>query len=318
MPIYLLEELTREEAKALAPEALVVLPIGATEQHGPHLPVGTDAFAVTYVARGAAARAGESIPVVVAPTLPFGSSHHHLPFGGTMSLGTETYYRVLRDLGESLIAGGFRRIFILNGHGGNDEIAQLVARDLALRHDAHLAASAYWNAAWAALTDAGAHKDGGLPGHAGAFETALVMALRPELVREPRPRRDDAPGSDPQPGRSYRAEFHGAWQSFDGYTDSPARADGARGRAWLDAAAGAVGRAFVEFYEAAGRMDRAAASEGSRAAGEGGDEDRADRDDPRHGADQPAAGDPGRGGRAHDVALPAGEDPHRRGADRPG
>ena len=255
MPTHLLlEELTREEARALAAEALVVLPTGATEQHGPHLPVGTDTFAVTRVARAAAAGVAGEIPIIVAPTLPFGSSHHHLPFGGTMSLGTETYYRVLCDLAGSLITGGFRRIFILNGHGGNDELTQLAARDLALKHDAHLAAASYWNAAWVALTDAGGHQDGGLPGHAGFFETSLVMALRPELVREPRPRRDDAPGGDPRPIRTYRAEFHGSWQSFDGYTDSPARADGARGRAFLDAAAGAVGRAFVEFYAATKRF----------------------------------------------------------------
>jgi creatinine amidohydrolase len=253
--LLLLEELTREEARAVAPDTLIVLPTGATEQHGPHLPVGTDAFAVTHIARAAAKSVAGEIPIIVAPTLPFGSSHHHLPFGGTMSLGTETYYRVLCDLAESLITGGFRRIFILNGHGGNDEITQLAARDLALKHDAHLAAASYWNAAWVALTDAGGHQDGGLPGHAGAFETSLVLALRPELVREPRPVRDDATGSDPRPIRTYRAEFHGGWQSFDGYTDSPARGDGDRGRAYLDAAAQSVGQAFVEFYNATKRMD---------------------------------------------------------------
>lgn len=248
----LLQELTREEARALAPRALAVLPVGATEQHGPHLPVGTDHFAVEWIARAAAARAAAEISVVVAPTLPFGSSHHHLPFGGTMSLGTETYYRVLRDLLESLIGGGFRRIFVVNGHGGNQELIQLAARDLALAHPAHLAAASYWTIAWDDLVAAGATGPGRLPGHAGAFETALVLALRPDLVREPRPRRDDAPGGDARPGARYRAESHGSWQAMDGYTDSPARATAEQGRAWLDAAAGAVGHALVEFYRATG------------------------------------------------------------------
>ena len=246
----LLEELTREDARAAATATLLVLPTGALEQHGPHLPVGTDFFAVTAIARGAAAAASVRIPVLVAPTLPFGSSHHHIPFGGTMSLTVETYYRVLTDLLESLIACGFRRFFLVNGHGGNDELVQLAARDLALKHDAHLAAASYWNAAWVALTDAGGHRDGGLPGHAGAFESSLVLALRPELVREPRPRRDDATGSDPRPIRTYRAEFHGNWQTFDGYTDSPARATAEQGRAYLEAASRAVGEALVEFYAA--------------------------------------------------------------------
>ncbi|HEX5506631.1 MAG TPA: creatininase family protein [Thermomicrobiales bacterium] len=248
----LLQELTREEARAIAPRALVVFPTGATEQHGPHLPVGTDHFAVEHVAREAAALVAAEIPVVVAPTLPFGSSHHHLPFGGTMSLSTETYYRVLIDLAESLITDGFRRIFIVNGHGGNDELVQLAARDLALRHQASLAAASYWTIAWDALVGVEAHADGGLPGHAGAFESSLVLALRPELVQEPRPRRDDATGADPRGvRRPYRAEHHGSWQRMDGYTDSPARATAEHGRAYLAAAARAVADALREFYAAA-------------------------------------------------------------------
>jgi creatinine amidohydrolase len=246
----LLNEITRAEARAVAPDTLLVLPTGATEQHGPHLPVGTDTFAVEHIARAAAAIAAEQIPVLVAPTLPYGSSHHHIPFGGTMSLSTETYYRVLIDLLESLIAGGFRRFFLVNGHGGNDELVQLAARDLALRHDAHLAAASYWNATWTVLTDVGAHEQGGLPGHAGAFETSLVLALRPELVVEPRPVRDDATADNPRPLRTYRAEFHGRWQSFDGYTDSPARATPIRGQTYLDAASRALATALIEFHAA--------------------------------------------------------------------
>jgi creatinine amidohydrolase len=137
-------ELSREELRVAAPETLVVFPVGATEQHGPHLPVATDHLTVEHIAREAARQAAASIPVVVAPTLPFGSSHHHLPFGGTMSLGTESYYRTVYDLCESFIIGGFRRIFILNGHGGNSELVQLVARDLALKHPVQMAAASYW------------------------------------------------------------------------------------------------------------------------------------------------------------------------------
>src|SRR5687768_18324173 len=105
----LFNELTREDARELAATATIVLPVGATEQHGPHLPVGTDSFAVEAIARRAAELAGDRARVIVTPTLPFGSSHHHLPFGGTMSFGTETYYRLILDLTESLIAGGFQR-----------------------------------------------------------------------------------------------------------------------------------------------------------------------------------------------------------------
>ena len=135
----LFHELTREEARALVPQALVVLPVGSTEQHGPHLPVITDTISVEHIARAAAAEAAKTVPVLVTPTLPFGSSDHHLPFGGTMSMRTDTYYRVLCELVESLITGGAKRVFIINGHGGNHEVAQLAARDVALKHPVSVA-----------------------------------------------------------------------------------------------------------------------------------------------------------------------------------
>lgn len=244
-----LAEMTREQARALAPEALAVLPVGAIEQHGPHLPVCTDTLIVEHVARAAAQAAGE-LTTVVAPALPFGSSHHHLPFGGTMSLSTETYYRVLVDLLESLIAGGFRRIFIVNGHGGNNELIQLAARDLALRHQAHLAAASYWTIAWEALVAEQAHLGAGLPGHAGRFETSLVQALRPELVREPRPHRDDPAGSDARGYAPYRGELHGWWQSINGFTDSPDLAEQQLGERYMAAIVREVAAALRDFDRA--------------------------------------------------------------------
>jgi creatinine amidohydrolase len=244
----LLQELTRDEARALAPDALLVLPVGATEQHGPHLPVGVDTFAVEHIARAAANEAARHIPVVVAPTLPFGSSHHHLPFGGTLSLSTETYYRVLLDLLESLVTSGFRRVFILNGHGGNNELIQLAARDMALRHPASFGAASYWTVAAPVLAAAQAMPTTEMPGHSGEFETSLMLRLHPGLVRAPRPRRDDLPTVDPRRPLAYRAELHGAWQEIEGYTDSPAWANAEHGARYLDAIVGAVAAAFVEFH----------------------------------------------------------------------
>ncbi len=245
----LLNESTRDEARAAAPETLVVFPIGATEQHGPHLPVGTDFFAVDHIARAAAAEVAARIPILVAPTLPFGSSAHHLPFGGTMSLATETYYRALTDLVESLITGGFRRIFLLNGHGGNHELAELVARDLALKHPVSIAAGSYWRVAWDALIAEGAHEQGRLAGHAGFFETSLSLVLKPDLVRQPLPHREGAAGSSAgDNARPYRPEMHGSWQGINGFTDSPDRGSAERGKAFLAAIVAAVAKAFDEFY----------------------------------------------------------------------
>lgn len=249
MPSYsLFGELTREALRAAADDSLLVFPVGATEQHGPHLPVATDHFSVEYIAREAARAAAERIPVIVAPTLPFGSSHHHLPFGGTMSLSTEVYYRTVFDLCESLVGGGFQRIFILNGHGGNHELIQLVARDLALKHPVQVAAASYWVAAWDALS--AVHEQGDLPGHAGIFETSVMMALRPELVREPRPKRELPAAAAPQrPYSAVRVERHGSWRAINGHSDSPDLADAERGKQYLATAVGAVAEAFVEFYQ---------------------------------------------------------------------
>lgn len=244
----LLHELTREDARAIAPKTLLVLPVGAVEQHGPHLPVGTDYLTIEHVARAAASQAREKISILVAPTLPFGSSHHHLSFGGTLSLSTKTYYQVLTDLSESMITSGFRSLVLLNGHGGNHELIQLVARDLAIKHEIKFAAMSYWNVAWDALVEVGAHHMGLLPGHAGIFETSQMMALYPDLIQEPRPHRDGVEGSDPRSFYGpYRIEQHRWLEKIDGYTDSPDQGDATRGRTYLKAVIRSVGQAFVEF-----------------------------------------------------------------------
>ncbi len=247
----LLEEMTRDQANAAAADsALVVWPVGAIEQHGPHLPVGTDTFTVEYLAREAAKVAADSIPIVVAPTLPFGSSHHHIPFGGTMSLATETWYRVVYELAESLVRSGFHRLFLVNGHGGNHELIQLVARDLALVHPVSMAAASYWTVAWDALIALDAHVACRFPGHAGKFETSVILALRPELVQEPRPSRDYTQSTDPRGFiRPYRMEQAGAWQTIDGYTDSPAAGDGTHGAEYLAHSRDALAQAMIQFHQ---------------------------------------------------------------------
>jgi creatinine amidohydrolase len=244
----LFAELTRTDLAALAPEALVVVPLGATEQHGPHLPTGTDFFHAEWVARDAAKHAAGSIPIVVTPTLPFGSSEHHFPFGGTISLSTTVYYDAVTAIVESLVRDGFRKIFLVNGHGGNHELIQLVARDVALRRPVAVAACSWWLAGWDVMVAAGAHQVGRLPGHAGGFETSLVMAMRPELVTSPLPGRTPTPSPDGVrwPGLA-REERHGFWQSIDGYSDGPGLANAEGGSRWLDVSALELARLFVEF-----------------------------------------------------------------------
>jgi creatinine amidohydrolase len=243
----LFDEHNRVELRALADAGTVALvPVGATEQHGPHLPVGTDAWHVEHVARAAAARVAAAradrggaggAGVLVTPTLPFGSSPHHLPFGGTISIPTATYFELLVAILESLVTDGFRRIFLVNGHGGNHELIQVAARDVALKHPVVIAAGSWWNVAWDVLVEAGGGEVGRLPGHAGGFETSLVMAMRPDVPLGAFPTRAERAGPSADPRRFsplVRTEVHDFWPSVDGYSDGPARASREAGERFLE------------------------------------------------------------------------------------
>lgn len=234
---------TREELRALLPEAVVVLPVGATEQHGPHLVTAMDALAAEAVAAAGAARAARPERVVLAPTLPFGASHHHLPFGGTLSLTAATLACVLADLLESAAASGARRLLLLNGHGGNSATCAQAAADAARRHGIVVAAADYW-----ALAPVDGAWGGHFPGHAGAFETSLMGALQPDGVREQELR--PSPGTLPAAPDGLRLETPALWAEIDGFTDDPRLADADAGAAAFDRLADAVARAIDAVAEA--------------------------------------------------------------------
>ena len=250
-PTILFNELTRTELRRRAPDTLLVLPTAATEQHGPYLPVGTDCFEVETIARTAAEKASGRIPVLVAPTLPFGSSHHHLSWGATLSLSSDAYYAAVFDLLRTIVVdGGFRRVFLLNGHGGNDVLNQLVARDIAVQFPANVAAGSHWAIAWDALVEAGAPTRGHVPGHAGDFEASLVLAIRPELVVSDRPKHDRVWNQNPRSFYpDYHVERHGFFQTFDGHTDSSHDASAEVGQRYLRLITDAVADAFVQFFQ---------------------------------------------------------------------
>ncbi len=179
----ILSEMTREQIRKVAPETTVVLPTASIEQHGPHLPVQTDTLACETICRRAAELASAEVSVTVAPTLCYGISAHHFPYPGVLTLTPDTFMTVLREVCDSLARSGFKRIVIVNGHGGNDESVRLVARDLANTMPVSFAAASYWNVGRESLErEADASAIGPVPGHAGGFETSLVLALRPDLV----------------------------------------------------------------------------------------------------------------------------------------
>ena len=241
--------LTRTEVADRAETAIAVLPIGATEQHGPHLITGTDHLVVEEVALRAAEAAAGRADVVVAPTLPYGFSAHHLHFGATVSISTRTLLAFLEDACRSLIASGFGRVFVLNGHGGNEELIRVVARQVGTDTGALVAAGSYWVIAWDRLDAAGVQDVGRLPGHAGAFETSLMASLRPESVRLP----PERPSAISAPRVRYHADVHvedlGEWARSEGYSDNPAAASADIGRRALDEIVASVADAFCALAE---------------------------------------------------------------------
>lgn len=179
------ERLTAPELKALAArDALVVLPIGSLEQHGPHLPVWTDSHAAHALSLRAAEAVATDLPAVVLPPLWLGLSEHHFPFGGTISLDYATFHAVLRCVVRSILADGFSKLFIVNGHGGNIEPLAVSARELAHEFGIPVVATTWPQAAPAEIAgiltaQPGIH-------HACEGETSLWLALDAGQVRQDR------------------------------------------------------------------------------------------------------------------------------------
>ena len=115
--------------------AIAILPVAAIEQHGPHLPVEVD----TAINRGVLARAMEllptDLPVTVLPAMPIGKSNEHISYPGTLTLSAETLIRLWTEIGESVARAGVRKLVLFNSHGGQPQIADIVARDLRVRRD---------------------------------------------------------------------------------------------------------------------------------------------------------------------------------------
>jgi creatinine amidohydrolase len=164
-------------------KAVVVLPIASIEQHGPHLPLYTDSLTAQAVLERALAQLPDALPVWVLPLLAYGKSNEHTAFAGTITLTSETLIRILKDIGISLAKGGFRRLAILNAHGGNTEIIDFVIRDI--REATNLMVFALHVGLRVAVPSAGLTDDEKVYGiHAGDVETSILLHAHPELVRK--------------------------------------------------------------------------------------------------------------------------------------
>jgi creatinine amidohydrolase len=192
-----LNEMTWPEVEACAGRMVAVLPLAAIEQHGPHLAVSTDTAIVNAIGRRV--EAGMPNDIVLCPAMPFGSSHHHLAFAGTMSLSAELFTRVVAELAQSLIKGGFRRIVLLNGHGGNitpiKQALAILSHDLDETAQPNIALVTYWELAGKAYAGETPMESPALS-HACEYETSLMLHLYPERVRMEQAKRARRPASN--------------------------------------------------------------------------------------------------------------------------
>lgn len=251
-----LTELTWREVRRAGEEGIALLPIGSQEQHASHLPMGTDTLLVEEVVdRALDMLAREAGPGVVRlPALPFGHSPHHL-FAAAVSLSAATLGAVLDDILDSLVTSGYRRVMVVNGHGGNDEIMRLAVKRFALRSPVTVAACSYWTLT---VGEDGAGRPDVTPGHAGWFETSLMLAAHPDLVRTPVPARapvEPPPLFDTPPYPGLTVERHGEWERVGGSTDDACDADAARGDRLLEDRARGLARA-IHAFDAASRSPR--------------------------------------------------------------
>lgn len=180
---YRLAHMTQDEVGAVVRESrMVIVPTGATESHGPHMPTDTDSHQADHMAM----KLAERVNAVVAPTLSYGISKTFERFSGTVSLSIPVYQEVLYEVGSALIKQGFKNLLILNGNRpngtSNDAVARRLVDDLDESFDFTVTAVSYWEPAAAAIHAMRLSEVGGM-GHGGEFETAFQLATRPELVK---------------------------------------------------------------------------------------------------------------------------------------
>lgn len=225
-----LELTSRKLTEVNRQDTLVIVPIAAVEQHGPHMPTGTDTILCTAVAEAVESRLAEK--VLLTPTVWLGASAHHLRFGATLNSDLDTYIATLCDVAQSLLEDDFRRILFLNGHGGNIDPMRVAVRMLQPDYqDALLVAGNYW-----AVADAERHQilegEQKIVGHACEFETSMMLHVRPELVD--RTLLADAGPLVPDVIDGLYVSRDMYQRTRDGYTGSPDLASAEKGKELFD------------------------------------------------------------------------------------
>ena len=242
-------------------QMIAVLPVAATEQHGPHLPLKVDSALVDGVVAAALPHLTADLPALFLPTQAVGLSPEHARFAGTLTLKAETTIRLWTDIGESVAASGVKKLVLLNSHGGQVGVMDLVARDLRARLGM-LVYSVNWfglpllgpaGEDVNALFSAHEHRFGI---HAGEIETSMMLALSPERVAMARAQ--NFASTSEERARQFSILGNGksaklGWQMQDynphGAVGNAAQASAYKGQMVLDAAGRALASLLAELHQ---------------------------------------------------------------------
>jgi creatinine amidohydrolase len=227
-----------------AARTVAVLPLGATEQHGPHLPLCVDHCLVEAMLDAALAQLPAEYCVLVLPTQQVGYSPEHTQFHGTLTLPVDTLVATWVALGECVAGAGVRKLLLFNAHGGQHSLLDIVARELRVRCDLIVYGCSWWNLplgdAVNGLFSADEHRFGV---HGGEIETSLMLALRADAVRMERAKEfsstsRERAASYPILGNGRSAKLGWAMQDYnvEGAAGNAAAATAEKGRVVLDAA----------------------------------------------------------------------------------
>jgi creatinine amidohydrolase len=253
-PQRFLPYLTAAEIGALPDKAdiVIVQPVAAIEQHGPHLPVAVDTIITCGVLGHALQRLAPSVPCYALPPLCYGKSNEHVGFPGTITLTASTLLATLLEVAESLYRSGFRKIAFVNGHGGQPQVLEISARDARERHrDLAVFPLFIWRVPHCAAELFPA-REMELGIHAGAAETALLMALAPDTVHMDRAVVEYPSGLPIGSALSMEGALPFAWLTGDltrsGVLGDPTLADPQKGARLLDSLADGWARTLADIH----------------------------------------------------------------------
>ncbi|MEL6260556.1 MAG: creatininase family protein [Cyanobacteria bacterium J06623_5] len=232
---------------------LIIQPIGAVEQHGPHLPLIVDAAIATAVVGRALSRLDSTVPAYALPTLCYGKSNEHSQFPGTVTLSAQTLMSVLTELGQSLYQAGFRKLIFVNAHGGQPQVLEIVARDLHQQYgDLMVFPLFVWGAPHQVRSIVGqAEYDSGI--HAGDIETSVILSLLPDQVDMTQAMCEKPENFPPDSLLSLEGKLPTAWVMGDlsrsGVVGDATVATAEKGQAILDSVVDGWVRVFEELSQ---------------------------------------------------------------------